>query len=256
LTGDQLAEALGWPEATGRGKVSKIENDRQMPSETDIRDWATTCGHPELADELLDVRAGLLVRRTRYRQGLRAGGAADVQQNTDERTREATMFRNVETVMIPGLLQTSEYARAVYAQGSLLFGTVDVDAKVAMRMQRQSVLYDTGKTFEFVMTESALLLMPCSRQVMLGQLDRLLSLGMPNVTLGIIPLATELPLVPYNSFLLLDGDLIVETLAGRDEESAEETSALHNRIFDLLMAEARTGDDARRLIASAADRLR
>jgi transcriptional regulator with XRE-family HTH domain len=254
LTGDQLAAALGWGEATGRGKVSKIENDRQMPSEDDIRSWVSATGHPELADELLDLRAGMLTKRTRWRQGLRAGGAEGVQEERDRRTREATVIRNAETVLIPGLLQTSEYARGVYAQASLLYGTVDVDVLVRARMQRQDVLYDTSKTFEFVMTEAALLLMPCPRQVMLGQLDRLLSLGMPNVTLGIIPLATELPLVPYNSFLLLDGDLTVETLAGKDEE--RDSSALYNRIFDLLMQEARTGDDARRLIAAAAGRLR
>ena len=51
-------------------------------------------------------------------------------------------------------------------------------------MHRQQVLYDTSKAFEFVFTEAALYLLPCSRQVMLGQLDRLLSLGMDNVTLG------------------------------------------------------------------------
>jgi hypothetical protein len=254
LTGDQLAEALGWPEATGRGKVSKIENDRQMPSEDDIRGWLAATGHEEMADELLDLLAGMTTQRTRWRQGLRASGAAGVQEDRDRRTQEAVRIRNAETVLIPGLLQTSEYARSVIAQASLLYGTVDADAAVAARMQRQQVLYDPSKTFEFVMTESALLLMPCSRQVMLGQLDRLLTLGMPNVLLGIIPLATELPLVPYNSFLLLDGDLTVETLAGKDEE--RDASALYNRIFDLLMAEARTGDDARRLIGAAAERLR
>jgi len=85
---------------------------------------------------------------------------------------------------------------------------------------------------------------------------RLLSLGMDNVTLGVIPFGTELPLAPYNSFLLLDDDLSVETLAGKDEERAEDAAELYHRIFDLLMAEARTGDSARRLIATAADRLR
>ncbi|HEY7264498.1 MAG TPA: hypothetical protein VH589_23820 [Trebonia sp.] len=45
--------------------------------------------------------------------------------------------------------------------------------------------------------------------------------------------------------------------AGRkDEEHAEESAELHRRIFDMLMAEVLTGDDARRLITTTADRLR
>jgi hypothetical protein len=195
--------------------------------------------------------------RTRWRQQRLGGGqAAAVQEARDRTTRAAIRIRNAETVLIPGLLQTSGYARSIIAQASALYGAVDVDAALQARMQRQQVIYDTSKTFEFVFTEAALYLLPCSRQVMLGQLDRLLSLGMDNVTLGIIPFGTELPLAPYNSFLLQDDDLTVETLAGKDEERAEDAAELYHRIFELLMTEARTGDDARALIATAADRLR
>ena len=255
LTGDQLAAALGWNPATGRSKVSKIENGHQVPSEDDIRKWATETGRPDLTDELLDMREASQITRTRWRKGLRSSGAASVQENTNQRTLAATRIRNAETVVIPGLLQTSAYARGLFSQASLLYGTVDVDAAVAKRMERQQALYTPSKEFEFVTTEAALYLMPCPRQAMAGQLDRLLSLGMDNVTLGIIPFGVELPLVPYNSFLLLDDELIVETLAGRDDESGE-APALYHRVFELLMGEAVTGDDARRLVMLAAERLR
>jgi len=256
LTGAQLSEALGWEEGTGRTKVSKIENGRQLATEADIRAWARAAGRPDQIDDLLDLLASSKVVRTRWRQQRLGGGqAAAVQQARDRTTQAATRVRNAENVIIPGLLQISGYARSIIAQASALYGAVDVDAALQARMQRQQVLYDTSKAFEFVFTEAALYLLPCSRQVMLGQLDRLLSLGMDNVTLGIIPFGTELPLAPYNSFLLLDDDLTVETLAGKDEERAEDSAELCHRIFDLLMAEARTGDDARRLIATAADRL-
>ena len=49
---------------------------------------------------------------------------------------------------------------------------------------------------------------------MLGQLDRLLSLDLDNVTLGIIPMGVELTVVPYTDFLMLDDKAIVEN-AGR-----------------------------------------
>jgi transcriptional regulator with XRE-family HTH domain len=257
LTGDQLAGRLGWFGGTGRTKVSKAENGRQLLAEDEVRAWARATGHPEQAEDLIDLLANAKVVRTRWRQQ-RLGGrhAAELQRHWNHTAQAATRIRNAENVLIPGLLQTSEYARSVISQATALYGSVDVDAAVSARMQRQWVLYDTSKTFEFVFTEAALYLLPCSRQVMLGQLDRLLSLGMDNVTIGVIPFGTELPLVPYNSFLLEDDDLVVETLAGKDEESAAESAELHRRIFDMLMAEAFTGDNARRLITTAADRLR
>ena len=254
LTGDQLAAALGFEKA-GRTRVSKIENGRQAPTPEVIRKWTLAAGHPEQADELLDLLADLQTVHTRWRTRMKSGQAA-IQEERDQRTRAATRIRNAEAVLIPGLLQTSGYARSVIVQAFPLFGRDDADVAVQARMRRQDVLYDTGKTFEFVITEGVLRLLPCSRQIMLGQLDRLLSLGMENVTLGIIPFGVELPMVPYNSFLLEDDDLTVETLSGTDNDSGGDKAVLYHRIFDMLMDEALTGDDARALIMTVAAGLR
>jgi hypothetical protein len=240
----------------GQGKVSKIENNRQRPSEDDIRGWCNVTGHPELTDELLDLRENERTTTTRWRKGLRASGAASVQVKRDEQTQAARLVRNADPMLVPGLLQTYGYARSVIAQATLLYGPTDVDAAVAARMQRQQVLYDTTKTFEFVFSEAALRMRVCSAEVMLGQLDRLYTLEMPHVTVGIIPFDAELRLMPYNTFTLLDDDLSVETLAGSSEESGGDASAIYHKVFDLLMAEALTGDDARQLIRSAVERLR
>src|SRR6185437_7714521 len=155
----------------------------------------------------------------------------------------------------PGLLQTAGYARSIIEAVSAAYGTTDVDAAVQARMRRQEVLYDQSKTFEFVITEAALRLLPCPPQVMAGQLDRLMSMDLPNVKLGIVPFGVELEIMPYNSFLLLDDALTVETWAGKDEDAGDE-SAVHVRVFDLLMGEAVTGEEARRRIAAAATDLR
>lgn len=254
LTGDQLAAELGWG-ATGRTKVSKIENGRQVPTPEEIQRWTLAAGHPEQAEELFDLLADMQTVHTRWRRRLK-GGQTSIQEDIELRTRAATRFRNAEILLIPGLLQTSGYARSIITQVSAVYGTTDIDAAVQARMRRQDVLYDSGKFFEFIITEAALRLLPCPPQVMLGQLDRLLSLGLDNVTLGIIPFGAALPLVPFNSFLLLDDDLTVETWAGKDQESGGEKSALYHRIFEMLMAEALTGDQARQLITGVAEELR
>ena len=250
LTGARLAADLGW----GAAKVSKIENGNQTPSADDIRAWAGECGHPEAVDELLDVLADVQTVSRRWKQRTRSGLAA-IQADYDRWTREAKRVRNAEVLLIPGLLQTAGYAQTIIERNAALYGTGDVDETVAARMRRQEVLYDTGKTFEFVITEAALRMLIVPAPVMAGQLDRLLSLGLPNVTLGVIPMGVELDTRPVDGLLLLDDTAIVETY-GREDPAGEEESAEYGRVFSRLQAEAVTGDEARRLIAAAAADLR
>jgi hypothetical protein len=258
LNGDQLAARLaarfGWAEKTGPPKVSKIENGRQVPTADIIRAWAEATGHPGETDELLDILADIQTVHVRRRRMLRKG-EAPLQEDYDQRAQAVTSFRNFEVAFIPGLLQTSAYARSLIKQVAAVFGITDVDEAVQARMHRQDILYDSSKTFEFVFTEAALRILSCPRHVMLGQLDRLLSLSADNVKIGIIPFGTELTITPVNGFLLLDDQLIVETYGWEDQEHGDE-SATHRRIFDMLMADALKDDEARRLIARAAEDLR
>ena len=250
LSGTRIAADLGWVPS----KVSKIENGNQTPKRDDIRAWAVACGHPEATDKLLDLLADVQTVSHRWKQRAR-GGLAAIQADYDRRTREAKRVRNAEILTVPGLLQTAGYARAVLTQMAARLATLDIDEAVAARMRRQEVLYDMGKTFEFVIAEAGLRTLIVPRQVMLGQLDRLLSLGLSNVTLGIIPMGVELDTMPVGGLLVLDGAAIVET-CGEERNAGEEESGDYERIFDLLMAEAVTGDGARRLITAAAADLR
>lgn len=250
LNGAQIAAQLGWAPS----KVSKIENGNQTPKAGDIRAWALACGHPEATDDLLDLLASVQTVSRRWKQRAR-GGLAAIQADYDRRTRTAKRIRNAEILIVPGLLQTAGYARTLLSRDAALYGTRDTDEAVAARMRRQDVLYDTGKTFEFVITEAALRTLIVPAQVMLGQLDRLLSMGLGNVTLGIIPMGVELDTMPVGGLLVLDDAAIVET-CGEEREAGEEESAEYGRTFDRLLAEAVTGDEARRLITAAAADLR
>lgn len=250
LTGDDLAARLSW----ARSKVSKIENGRQVPSPDDVRAWAAQCDHPEATDQLLELLADVQSIHTRWRNRLRDGGQASVQHDIDKLTRTATRVRSAEVAIIPGLLQTAGYARSIATQVAAINGNSDVDAAVEARMDRQRILYDSTKHFEFVITEAALRMLVCPRTVMLGQLDRLMSMDLENVTLGIIPMGQELRMTLYNGFLLLDDLLVTENYSYGDK--GLDQADTHGRIFELLMDESATGADARKLIASAASSLR
>lgn len=252
LTGEGLGAQVGWD----RTKVSKLENGRQMPTADDIRSWTQATGHPEATPELLDMLADGRAIHRQWKHGLRRGHAA-LQADFDTLIRTASHIRNFEIALIPGLVQTPDYARYRALEAVRLHGADPdkVDETVAARMQRQSVLYDTSKTFDFVVTQAALEYLLCPADVMTGQIDRLTGLiGMGHVTLGIIPTGIVLAVAPMLGYLMVDDVTVVETFTSEDALTGDE-SAKYGKIFDLLKDQAVTGDDARRLLTAAAVRL-
>ena len=253
LTGTRLAAQLGWPPS----KIPKLENGRQMPSESDIRAWAEATGQPELIPELLDMLSEAQAVHRQWRHKLR-GGQAALQAEFDALVRGGKRIRNFEVTFIPGLLQTPDYARYRALEAVRLHGAPPegVEATVTAPARRQEVLYDMGKTFEFCVTEAAFRLLPCPRPVMLAQLDRLITAStLANVTFGIIPFDSELAVVPMLGFLTVDDVTVLETFTGYDTLRGQE-SAKCEQVFEELMAESVTGDEARRLITAAATSLR
>jgi transcriptional regulator with XRE-family HTH domain len=252
LTGDQLATRLGWT----RAKVPKIENGRQMPTEADIKAWAEVTGQQRATAELLGMLADA---QTVYRQWrLGAGGHEALQGQYDAIVRNAKVIRNFQIMLIPGLLQTPEYARYRALEAVRLHDADPdgIEAVVAARMRRQEVLYDTTKTFTFVITEAALRYLLCPRPVMLAQLDRLATVSeFGNVSLGIIPPGVELPVAPMVGYLMADDTTIVETFTSAIAVSATEAPK-YVQVTDELMAESVIGGEARKLIMAATDSLR
>lgn len=249
LTGERLAQQLGWP----RSKVPKLENGRQMPSEQDIEAWARACGQPDEAPELLDMLSEAQAVHRQYRHQLRRGHAA-IQDEYVRLLREAKRVRSFEVTLIPGMLQTADYARYRMLEAVRFYGFAEdgVEAAIAARMRHQDTLYDSGRQFEFIITEAALRFRLCPPKVMLAQIDRLVNLAaLDHITLGIIPLDTELPVAPMHGFLIADDTTYVETHASLVDMHGSE-SAAYDRVADGLMAEAVTGEGARAILADAA----
>lgn len=253
LTGARMAADLGWQ----RTKVSKLENGRQMPSEEDLDAWARATGHADATLELRQLLAEAQSVHRQYRHQARRGHAA-AQEDLDELTRQSARIRDFQGFSIPGLLQTREYARYRMAETVRFygFGEEGMDAALTARMRRQEVLYEPGRTFEFIITEASVLFWLCPPGVLAGQIDRLQgSIAIPNVTLGIIPERTEVPLTPLNGFTVYDDTTAYIELHGGEDWLHGTEVAQYEKIFDALKAEAVTGDEARRLLLAAADRL-
>jgi hypothetical protein len=130
----------------------------------------------------------------------------------------------------------------------------DVDAAVSARMQRQQLLYDSTKRFEFLLAEPVLRWLLCPPAVMRSQLDRLQSvIGLDHIRFGILPLGRELAVTPQNSFQVHVGeDAIVsmETFVG-DSFYRGEDAQKYVDVLDRMWDEAVVGEDARELVFSA-----
>jgi hypothetical protein len=227
-----------------------------MLTDDDLLAWTRACNAShDTTEALLGLLAEAQGIHREWKQQVRLGQAV-IQRNYDELARKAKVIRNAEVVYIPGLLQTADYARSRIAEGVRLHGASaeGVDAATAQRIQRQQILYDTSKAFEFVITEAALRFLLCPRAAMLAQLDRLLALtGLAHIKLGIIPFGVELWTTPQNAFILLDDELaIVETFVGETMHHAEEAEA-YAAAMNSLAAEARYDEQARTLIVRASE---
>ncbi len=101
----------------------------------------------------------------------------------------ATSFRWFEPMVVPGLLQTEEYARAVIRTGRPTDNAEEVERRARVRMTRQELLTgDDPPEFWTILDEAALRRVMGGPVVMRGQLERLAELAdLPNVTVQVLP---------------------------------------------------------------------
>jgi transcriptional regulator with XRE-family HTH domain len=252
IDGKDLAAQLGW----SASKVSRLELARQGVSPADIAAWiAATDGTPDQRAKLLGLLDQAREEEHTLRRRARHGQAA-IQAGYNTLVERSSLIRLFQTAVVPGLLQTPEYARVILtaAQRQLQLSVEDVEAAVATRMERQRYLY-SGRRFELLIAEPALRWGIVPPEVMREQIDRLHGvIGLGNVRLGILPLGVPLDLVPLHTFAMYDDLVCVETF-GREHRYTGPEAETYAAVFDTLWQSAATGHEARRLLTRIADDL-
>jgi transcriptional regulator with XRE-family HTH domain len=109
-------------------------------------------------------------------------------QEWAQKEAEATTLRWFEPLIVPGLLQTEEYARAIF-RTELMISDEEIDAQVGARMKRQEVLARSKPPMVWIIIdEGAVRRQIGGRAVMCEQLGRLVELArQPNVVVQVIP---------------------------------------------------------------------
>jgi transcriptional regulator with XRE-family HTH domain len=136
LTGEEVAERLGW----SGSKVSRIELHRTGVKLTDLRQLLDLYGIGESHREELLALARESSQRSRLEQAM-AGFPAQIASYVHAEA-EALSVWNWEPQVVPGLLQTPAYARAMMRPGLKMFPgpSSQLDRRVEARMLRQQVL--------------------------------------------------------------------------------------------------------------------
>lgn len=119
---------------------------------------------------------------------------------------EARSVRNYESLIVPGLLQTEEYAREVIKGGLPLAGENDVRTRVEARMQRQEVLRKKDPLRLWVILDEAVLHRQVGgSSVMIDQMQAIVSaVAEPHVTLQVIPFQGGAHAGMPGSFVVMD----------------------------------------------------
>lgn len=251
-----IAATTGW----SHSKVSRIESGRTKPSANDVRDWVlAVAGTEQLASELVDLLVEAESEHRSWKSAMRTG-QEPVQAGYLELAESSHTIKDFELVAVPGMLQTSAYARAMFGEMIRLhqLTVADVDRAVASRMERQELLY-TDRRFEFLLAQPVLEWLLCPADVMRAQLNRLLPvIGMPNVRFGILPTHVPLRRIPQNTTAAFIGDeetvVAVETFAADTHYYGAQATQFVAAI-DGLWEDALEGDEARALIIEARDAL-
>ncbi|MET8296805.1 Scr1 family TA system antitoxin-like transcriptional regulator [Streptomyces sp. NPDC005180] len=172
--------------STDRTNMSNVESGRFGVSSERVRTWASHYGCPDPA--YVDALAAMADERGRgwwddYRDELPASLL-----DLCELEHHASALRSVQIMHMPGLLQTEEYARAVFEEAVPPMRPVDQRRYLSLRMRRRDVL-DRKETLTctFLIHEAALRMRFGTRKVRANQLENLLKQSeRDNVTVRVI----------------------------------------------------------------------
>jgi transcriptional regulator with XRE-family HTH domain len=180
LTVDQVATSL----MCSPSKVSRMETGHGAATPRDIRDLCNLYGVTGQAerDQLMSLaREG---KQTGWWQGY----DLDYFATYVGLEAEATGIRYFQSTIVPGLMQTPAYARAMHEAGIPKFTQERIDQLIEVRLTRQRVLVRRPPVrLEVILDEAVLHRLVGGAAVMRGQLDRLIELSNePNVSIQVI----------------------------------------------------------------------
>ncbi|GAA3088931.1 transcriptional regulator [Streptosporangium carneum] len=258
LTRVQVAERIGSTDTT----LWRYETGLTRPRPSDVSVLTEVYGVTgEARDSLIQMAREARQRGWwhRHRQALKPGFDSYIGLEA-----EASVVRTYEPLVVPGLMQTEPYARAVIEATAMTQAPSEVDEKVSVRISRQQLLHGPGDPIQLValLDEAVLRRQIGGRAVMREQLEHLVDLGkLPNVEIRVIPFSAGAHAAMDGKFCLLsfpepeDPDLVYleQATSGLMPEDPEEVRR-YTLMFGSLSALALGAEASATFIAQMARR--
>ncbi|MFV0134359.1 helix-turn-helix domain-containing protein [Streptomyces sp. HMX87] len=226
-----------------RSHVARVEAGTRVPQDT----FAKTC------DELLGT-GGVLGRLWGRIDWYPRVEHPDWFERRARMDAEAVAVRAYQTQVMPGLLQTPDYAKALF--GRRLIKADEVAERVRARLSRQQrFLADGGPLYLVVLDESCLRHMVGGPDIMRGQCEHLLAVGrLPNIRIQIAPsdrADIDRPDTSLSLIELPDGQRWVYSESLDRGHFSDDPAAFtrHSRTYDVLRADALSAPGSAALIS-------
>lgn len=255
LTIDEVGEKL----ECSASKISRIETGHVGVTPRDVRDMLEVYGIED------DEREALvqLAREARKKGWWHAYNEVFNGSFVGLESAASSLHCH-QALLVPGLLQTEGYTRAVIRAIRPDWTEEDVEKRVTARTTRQKLLFDTNPPeYWAVLDEAVLHRMVGGQEVMRAQLLRLVELStLPHVTLQVVPFSSGAHAGMEAPFLILgfpepaDPDVVYveNTTAGVYLEQPTDVQR-YTLMFDHLRAAALKPDDTVAMVERAADRM-
>jgi transcriptional regulator with XRE-family HTH domain len=202
LSGTRAAGRAG----VSQKRISRIEIGTFMPTPEEVETLCRIYEAPaDTRREVVQMARELREDRISARLVLERGGWW-LQERIGRIEEVAGRIRCIAPTVVPGLLQTREYARSLFADS---LGPQDLERTVGARIARQQLL-DTDRAFAFILSEGALRWNMGGPDVMVDQLAALREAsGRENVQLGVVPWTTAVTVPVMHSVDIYDSRAVM-----------------------------------------------
>lgn len=238
-----------------QSRVSRIESGVFVPKDAEIRNLCRLYQAPaDVARELLRAVADVRAEAGPSRLVIRRGDAHKLQQRIARIEADSADIGVFQPALVPGLLQTADYMRAVFSDGGDITSE-DLERSVAARIARSEIL-GSERRFTFLMAEGALRWQAASAAVMAAQLDHLAALAV-RLPVGVIPWTRPANVFTTTGFSLYDRrTVILGTRSGTSFITDPRDVADYVKLFGALTGLAVFGPEAQSIMAALAKNYR
>ncbi|MFE1875539.1 helix-turn-helix domain-containing protein [Streptomyces sp. NPDC059496] len=247
------AKAVARSALMSPSKLSKIENANLLPSATDVERILTAIGVSDaIKAEYTEAARAATTEATAWRL-LKRAGIHKGQQAAKALEAQMVVLRLFQSALVPGLLQTPEYIRAILQRHDL---SEDVLTRtISGRLERQAVLFDSTKKLRFVITEPVLRWQIVPPPMMAAQLDRIVSMSrLAHVDIRVVPLSVPQTDIANHAFVVRDDRMVtVETVHAEIVVTDPRDVEIYVRKFEGFERAAVSGDEMRSLVEGIRD---